>query len=423
MTRTPVGAAGAAPDEEPGAEAFGAWLLERLAAYLGRSIGPDTPFAEAGLDSVAALGLYGDIEEKYGPLIDPTDIQLYPTARELARFLALRTPRPLNRRSRVRAAFVFTGQGCQHPHLTSGLYLHSTGYRGHLEEAADALVPFLGGRSVVELILSGDPGVHQTAFTQPVLFAIGYALARMLEESGAQPVAVAGHGVGEYAAAVVGGALPLHDAARLVALRGAFMQHLPAGGGMLATGATAERATEAAAGEEDVSVSAYNANRATVLSGGLPGLERVAGRLAADGVACRYLRVAHAFQSPLMEPVVPRFAAVARRVPGGPPRLPFYSTVTGAAADGPLDAAYWTRQITEPVRFSDAVRHLVAEQRPTHLVEIGPRPVLLPFLRRLAGAEGPACLPVCRGPRTNAVDLAGVLSALEAGPFAGALAA
>ncbi|MCZ7414451.1 MULTISPECIES: hypothetical protein [unclassified Streptomyces] len=44
-------------------------------------------------------------------------------------------------------------------------------------------------------------------------------------------------------------------------------------------------------------------------------------------------------------------------------------------------------------------------------------------MRRLGGAEGPACLPVCRGPRTNAVDLAGVLSALEAGPFAGALAA
>ncbi|MFI2643388.1 acyltransferase domain-containing protein [Streptomyces sp. NPDC018610] len=394
------------------------WLLERLAHYLGRPVEETAPLHEY-LDSVAALSLYGDIEAEFGPLVEPTDIWLHPTVRDLARHMAEQGARRTGHQ--VRAAFVFTGQGSQHPGMTEGLYRGSTGYRTFLDEAAAALRPYTG-MNVVELILGRDPRIHQTALTQPALFAVEYALARTLQEADVHPVAVLGHGIGEFAAATVAGALSLADAAKLVALRGAFMQYLPSGGGMMAACITPYEAAELVADEPGVGIGAMNAAKSTVLSGDQQGLERIEDRLAERGVRCRHLAVTHAFHSPLMEPVVPKFEAVVRRMPGGFTQLPFYSTVYGRLVTEPLYAPYWTEQLTAPVRFADAARQLLAQQSPTHVVEIGPRAVLTPYLRRMGGTAGPVCLPVCQGPRSDAVDLAGVISALDAGPLAAALA-
>ncbi|MEV0980874.1 acyltransferase domain-containing protein [Streptomyces sp. NPDC049915] len=396
---------------------FAAWLTDRIGGYARREVGEDEDLSDWGVDSVALLNLFGDIEAEFGPLFDPADIWAHPTIRDLAHYLAMRCG--MHRHSgRVRAVFVFTGQGCQHPGMTAGLHRELSAYRRHLAEADEAIAPYLG-RSVRELILGDDPRVHQTALTQPALFAVGYALAMtLLEEEGVRPVAVLGHGTGELAAAVIAGALTLADAARLVCLRGACMQYLPSGGGMMATCAGPFEAADAAAGEPQVSVGAFNAARATVLSGPVESLERVRERLAEIGISSVFLQVAHAFQSPLMEPVAGRFEDAARHVPGGRPSLPYYSTVYGREYGEPLTSAYWTAQITAPVRFSDAARRMLAQQAPSHVVEIGPKAVLTPFLRRMAGAHGPSVLTVCRGPRSDAVDLAGVLSQLDAGPLA-----
>ncbi|WP_354643035.1 acyltransferase domain-containing protein [Kitasatospora camelliae] len=391
------------------------WLTARLSHYLGREVEEDVPFTEYGLDSVAALSLYGDIEEEYGPVIDPTDVWLYPTVQELAAYLELRDFR-LGSGQQVRAAFVFTGQGSQHPGMTSGLYLNSTGYRRFLDEAAEALLPYTG-LSVVDLILSRDQRIHQTAFTQPALFAVEYALARTLEEAGVQPVAVLGHGIGEFAAAVVAGSLGLAEAAKLVSVRGAFMQYLPSGGGMMATCVAPYEAAELTADEPGVSIGAINAAKATVLSGERAGLERIQQRLEDRGIACKTLDVTHAFHSPLMEPMLAKFEAVTRRLPGGSPRIPYYSTVYGRMTNEPLYAPYWSAHVTSPVRFADAARQMLDQQALTHVVEIGPKVVLTPFIRRMGGTQGPACIGMCRGPETNAVYLAGVLSALDAGPL------
>ncbi|MFI5807648.1 acyltransferase domain-containing protein [Streptomyces sp. NPDC051561] len=406
------------PDDRPEHVHF-EWLMQRLTHYLGRPVDPDVPFAEYGLDSVAALSLYGDIEEEFGPLAEPGDIWSYPTVNQLARCMAQRDV--LVSAERVRAAFVFTGQGSQHPGMTSGLYLNSTGYRSHLDEAAEELRPYTK-ESVVDLILSGDPRVHLTGFTQPALFAVEYAMARTLQDAGVRPVAVLGHGIGEFAAAVVAGALTLQDAARLVSLRGAFMQHLPMGGGMMATCAAPFEAAELIADEPEVGIAAINAARATVLAGPVDALARIADRLSGQGLASRMLEVAHAFHSPLMRPMVAKFASAVRRLPGGVPRVPFYSTVYGRLATEPLYAPYWTEQVTAPVRFADAARALFAQQSLTHVVEIGPRAVLTPFLNRMGADAGLHCFPVCRGPRSDAVDLAGVISTLDAGPLAAVLA-
>jgi acyl carrier protein len=266
------------PHDERHERDFLTWLTRRISVYARREVGQEALLAECGLDSVALLSLYGDIEAEFGSLIDPEDMWAYPTVRELAGHLAGRRVR-VSRSDRVRAVFVFAGQGSEHPGMAEGLFRHSTGYRISLTWVDEMLRPYLG-RSVTELILSQDPGIDRTSLSQPALFAVEYALAQTLLDAGVRPVAVLGHGVGEFAAATVAQALTPRHAARLVALRGAFMQRLPNGGGMLATCADPYEAAEVAAFEPGVSISAINAARATVLSGDLEGLARVGSRLA-----------------------------------------------------------------------------------------------------------------------------------------------
>ncbi|MFE9392208.1 type I polyketide synthase [Streptomyces sp. NPDC006784] len=309
-------------------------------------------------------------------------------------------------------AFVFAGQGSQHPGMTAALYAGSPLYRGFLREASAALRPWTGD-PVHELLLSRTARVHRPGLAQPALFAVEYALAACLRELGVRPCAVLGYGVGEFAAAVLAGALELTDAARLVARRGALMEALPEGGGMLATRAPAAEAQAAVGTEPRCAVAAVEAPGATVLSGTLAGLARVRERLARRGFGCTPLPVTRAFHSPLMEPVLDAFADAAEGLPAAPPRIPFHSTVHGAPLpEGAApDAAYWTAQITATVRFADAAGSLCADL-PTHLVEIGPQPVLAGLLRRIGAARGLPLLTPCRTADSGQRDLAQVVARL-----------
>ncbi|WP_369236301.1 type I polyketide synthase [Streptomyces sp. R21] len=300
----------------------------------------------------------------------------------LARLTAAPTGRP-------RTAFLYTGQGSQYPAMTAGLYRDSALYRGFLDEADAALLPHTG-RSVRDLVLGGDADVHLTRWTQPALFAVEYALGRTLAELGVRPDVLLGHSVGEYAAAVLAGALPLDGAARLIAARGALMQELPEGGGMLSVRAARESLEARVAEEPLVGIAAVNGPLATVLSGDLAALERIEGELTERGLKTRRLQVSHAFHSPLMEPMLERFAAVAEEVGGTVPQVPVYSTVRGRLLDQEageaMDAAYWVEHIGATVLFADATIALL-DDGATHVVEIGPRPVLSGMVRTLGGAR------------------------------------
>ncbi|MEV4999325.1 type I polyketide synthase [Streptomyces niveus] len=318
---------------------------------------------------------------------------------------------------RPRLAFLFTGQGSQYPRMTAGLYEQSPLYRHFLDEADAALLPHTG-RSVRDLVLAGDAAVHSTRWTQPALFAVGYALGRTLMALGAQPGMLLGHSVGEFAAAVLARALPLDGAARLVAARGALMQELPPGGGMLSVKASREDVRQWTEQEPLVGLGAVNGPTSTVLSGDLEALERIGAKLAAEGFTTRELQVSHAFHSPLMRPVLDRFAEIAAEVGGGVPEIPVFSTVRGRVLDGEaLDASYWVEHIGATVLFGDAATALLAEG-PTHLVEIGPRPVLSGMVRRLdepAAGAGPAHVLPVHGPESAGPALAEALAELYRG--------
>lgn len=331
--------------------------------------------------------------------------------------LARTTAAPMGRPD---IAFLYTGQGSQYPAMTAGLYRDSGLYRAFLDEADAALLPHTGG-SVRDLILgrSGDlDDIHLTRWTQPALFAVEYAVGRTLDALGVRPDALLGHSVGEYAAAVLAGALPLSGAARLIAARGALMQELPEGGGMLSVRAGRETLDARVADEPLVSVAAVNGPQATVLSGDLTALSRIEAELTEAGVRTRRLQVSHAFHSPLMEPVVERFAALADEVGGGVPEVPVYSTVRGRLLDGEaMDSAYWTEHISAPVLFADAAQALL-DDGASLVVETGPRPVLSRMLRTIGGSRtvaGPTHVAPVPAEESGGQELADALAELYRG--------
>jgi acyl transferase domain-containing protein len=315
--------------------------------------------------------------------------ELAAALREAARDAAVVGGAAERPRGQARIAFLFAGQGTQFPGMTAGLLRDSPLYRRFLAEADAALGRFTG-YSVLDLILAGDPRIRTAPAAQPALFAVGYAQARTLGELGVRPELLLGHSLGEYAAACVAQALGLEDAARLVAARSTLMHELPATGGMLAVRADESALSGPLAAESRVRVGAVNGPGSTVLTGDLDALGRIAEALAAAGVRSRPLDVTHAFHSPLMEPILDRFAEVARHVGGSVPRIPVYSTVRGRLLrDEPMDADYWVEHVMRPVRFAEAAADLLGGGRPSGLVELGPRPVLGPLLRRLAPEPEP----------------------------------
>jgi acyl transferase domain-containing protein len=309
-------------------------------------------------------------------------------------------------------AWLFTGQGAQYPGMGARLYRESTLFRRHLDDADTALLPHTG-RSIRDLLLTGDPAVHRTGWAQPALFAVGHALGATLTEVGVRPALLLGHSVGEFAAAVHAGALPLEDAARLVAVRGSLMEQLPDGGGMLAVHTSADRLRDLVEREPLVGFAALNGPRSTVISGDLSALDRIAESRELDGVRLRRLKVSHAFHSPLMRPALEAFRRVAEQVAGGAARLPFYSTLRGKRLESEqLDASYWTEHIEAPVLFADAAAQLL-DERPTHLLELGPRPVLTALARRLDDRSAdPVALHPLPDPESDGRALAETVAAL-----------
>ncbi|XXX73809.1 acyltransferase domain-containing protein [Sorangium sp. So ce134] len=282
---------------------------------------------------------------------------------------------------RPKVAFVFPGQGSQWVGMGRALAEAEPVFRATLEAWDEAIRRELGWSLLEEL--GADEGrsrLHRIDVVQPALVAVEVALAALWRSWGVEPDAVVGHSMGEVAAAHVAGALSLEDAARVICRRSRLLARLSAqgGGAMALVELPLAEAARALRGHEDrASVAASNSPRSTVLSGDRGALEDVLGRLERRGVFWRWIKVDVASHSQHVEPLLDELGEALREVAPAAAALPMVSTVTGEIGVGPeLTAAYWARNLRDPVLFSPAVSRLARDGHAL-FVEMSPHPILV----------------------------------------------
>jgi non-ribosomal peptide synthase protein (TIGR01720 family) len=274
-------------------------------------------------------------------------------------------------------AFLFPGQGAQHPGMAADLYAGEPVFRSELDRCAELLVPHLG-RDLRRSIYPDpdmDPGaaaleLADTRLAQPALFAVEYALARLWMDWGIQPAALLGHSIGEYVAACLSGVLSLEGALRLVAARGRLLGGLPRGAMLSVPLPEAEVVPFLAGG---LSLAAVNGSALCVLSGPDEEIAAVSGRLRARGIDGTRLHTSHAFHSAMLDPVLPAFRREVEQVELGEPEIPYLSNLTGTwiKAEEAADPDYWVCHLRETVRFEAGLSVLLRDPSQA-LLEVGP---------------------------------------------------
>ncbi len=225
-----------------------------------------------------------------------------------------------------------------------------------------------------------DP-INQTHITQPVIFAFEYALASLLLKWGIKPKAMIGHSIGEYVAACLAGVFSLEDALKLVVARGKLMQRLPEGA-MLSVPLSEEELSPLLR-DMELSIAAVNSSKQSVVSGSHEAVEAFAKELEEKGNESRRLHTSHAFHSQMMDPILVEFEAEVKKVKLDKPKIPYISNVSGNWINKSevVNPGYWSKQIRQPVRFSDGLKKLLKEENAL-LVELGPGKALCTFVRQ-----------------------------------------
>ncbi len=305
-------------------------------------------------------------------------------------------PDPLPAVAGRQVAFVCSPHGQQWAGMARQMMRTEPVFRDVLERCDRELARHAGWSLLAELFADERTArPDDVSVTQPILVAIQVALAEWLRDQGVSPAAVAGHSLGEISAATIAGFLDIPEAMRVACHYSAQQRRIAGRGEGMAIvempAAELEAVVHAVdgAGPQPIVIAAYNGPSSTALAGDSAALERLLAMLKNRGILCAMIRVNVAAHSPAIDAVIPDLVADIGELAVSPGRIPMISTVTGLPVLArELDAAYFARNLREPVRLAQATDALLTAGH-TVLVELGANPVLLPALRQSARRAGP----------------------------------
>ncbi|WP_274919514.1 type I polyketide synthase [Streptomyces sp. WZ-12] len=287
-----------------------------------------------------------------------------------------------------RIAFVFNGGGTQWPGMGRDLLRWHAGFREQMENC-DAVVRDLAGWSVLEAMTAPPEKsrLDDLDVMQPVLFSFQVSLARVWTDLGVRPAALVGHSLGEVAAACVGGALSLEDAARVAVTRSHLMQHEVGVGAVIAVEFSGDVLAYLTPYGECVSLAAVNSPTSVTVSGEPDAIRALEEDLRGAGIATRRLRLERAAHSTSMTPIAPVLREALQDIVPRSFEVALRSTTLGGVLSPVVDADYWAHNLRDCVRFAPAVKGLIEDGIDT-FVEIGPHGVLRGAVEETALADG-----------------------------------
>jgi acyl transferase domain-containing protein len=305
--------------------------------------------------------------------------------------------------------FLFPGQGSQHVGMGRSLYQHEPLFRAEVDRCCQILSLLLGTdlREILWPSSSEEAAAQrldQTAITQPALFTIEYAMARLWMHWGVNPSAMVGHSIGEYVAACLAGVFTLEDALKVVAERGRLMQSMPPGA-MLAVQLPADHVSTMIA--EPLSIAVVNDANSCVVAGPIQAIESLAAELSSRGVAARVLRTSHAFHSSMMQDALAPLEAFLDGIRLSTPSIRIASNLTGGwlTDSQATDPRYWSQHLRKTVQFHGCLGTVLGSDRRSVLLEVGPGTTLTTLAARHERLGASRVVASSRRPKQQVDDL------------------
>lgn len=314
-------------------------------------------------------------------------------------------------KSLPRVVFLFPGQGAQYVNMGRDLYESESVFKNAVDDCAILIRPLLGHDIRTTLYPThdqldrADQDINQTIFTQPCIFTIEYALAKLWISWGVQPSLLLGHSIGEYVAAVIGGTFKLESALHLLVSRAKLMQELPSGG-MLAVRASPDQLKL----PQGIDLAAINSPNLCTVSGPIHLINSYQKELEEMEISCRVLKTSHAFHSSMMESIMETFREDAQMTPINPPNIPWISTYTGkiVTSETIADPDYWALQLRHKVDFYSALTTAFTESDLV-ILEVGPGKALSQFAMQHPSRN---TIPVVSSLPNLSSDMADITNAL-----------
>ncbi len=285
-----------------------------------------------------------------------------------------------------KTAFIFPGQGSQHVGMGKELYENFSVARQVFEEAGDSL-----RFSISELCFKGpEESLKLTENTQPAMLTASIAALKVLKtEKGIIPQLTAGHSLGEYSALVASEALAFSEAAKIVRLRGKFMQEaVPVGEGAMAAllgmeREEVEKLCEEVSSGEVLTPANFNCPGQIVVAGHSRAVGRAIEKVKQEGKKAVLLPVSAPFHSPLMKPAGERLEKALEEISVSELKVPVVTNVEAEVNTLKQRVKeLLVAQVSSPVRWEESMRKM-SEKGIEKVLEIGPGKVLSGLMKRI----------------------------------------